>query len=249
MDPRATTWSGLLAVWSDFARSAGALPKTGDLGLLRRSVPAIIGLQALAHALEHMDSLPADEYRAGQDRAALIERTLRSELDSIWKPDPMPEAIARLVTDAEKALRATHEAGYEFVVESDPFQMPIGSGPLREWRERRGFQGFILAARQSKRVRAGLPVLFVGRLHGTPLPKEDLLDLGALLPGCLWGRVPRLRQVYESSDVADTREAKVGPGRPILISIDDLDSPVRDSPEIHTRRTDASGALNARGSL
>ncbi|MBX3388821.1 MAG: hypothetical protein KF691_05140 [Phycisphaeraceae bacterium] len=254
MDPRATTWSGLLAVWSDFARSAGALPKTGNLGLLRRSVPAIIGLQALAHALEHMDCLPGDEYRAGQDRAALIARTLRAEIESIWRPDAMPQEIAHVVAEAEKALRATHEAGYEYVPESDPFQMPVGSEPLRDWRERRRFQGTMVAAPVSKRVRAGLPVLFVGPAYGRPLAKEELLDLGALLPGCLWGRVRRMRQVYETSNSRGTfqvaaTQGKAGVGAEILIPIDDSAGADRDSCQVHVSREGTSEVVNTRGSL
>lgn len=255
MDPKVTTWSGLLAVWSDFARSAGALPKTGELGLLRRSVPAIIGLQALTQALAHIDCLASDEYRAGQDRAALIARTLRSELESIWGPGAIPDAISAIITDAHRTLEATHEAGYEYVVESDPFQMPIGANQLRDWRDRRGFQGAIFAAPAAKRVRAGLPVLFLGPSHGRPLAREELLDLGALLPGCLWSRVPRLRQVLETPSArgmiqtATTSRATPVAGREVMVPIEELEAAESPSREVHTVKVAANGALNSRGSL
>ncbi|MGH7244363.1 MAG: hypothetical protein ACREJD_13205 [Phycisphaerales bacterium] len=206
MDARVTTWSGLLAVWSDFARAAGALPKTGDLGLLRRSVPAIIGLQSLTQALEHIDCLPPDEYCSGQDRASLITRTLRAELNSIWRHDTMPAALVEMLTDADTILERTRRAGYEFVPEADPFAMPVGANEMNAWRTRRGFRGTLFAAPVARRVRAGLPVLFVMAESGKPLAREDLLDLGALLPGCLWGRVKAIRQVYETPDPRGVRQ-------------------------------------------
>jgi len=256
MDPRVTTWSGLLAVWSDFARSAGALPKTGDLGLLRRSVPAIIGLQSLTQALDHVDCLPPEEYCSGQDRAALIIRTLRAELESIWRSDAMPAALREMLDEAQAALQRTHTAGYEFVPESDPFAMPVGPAELNSWRERRSFGGTLFAAPANKRVRAGLPVLFLSAPGGRPLAREDLLDLGALLPGCLWGRVKAIRQVYESSDPRGLRQfvlepGQIGRGIEVLEQLQpggaDTDSTGKS--QIHARPTASPEARNVRGSL
>lgn len=256
MDTRVTTWSGLLAVWSDFARSAGALPKTGDLGLLRRSVPAIIGLQSLTQALEHIDCLPPDEYCSGQDRAALITRTLRAELESIWRSDAMPAALAEMLVEAQAALQRTHAAGYEFVPEADPFTMPVGASELNGWCERRSFRGTIFAPPRAKRLRAGVPALFVTAPSGRPLAREDLLDLGALLPGCLWGRVKGMRQVYESPDPRGLRQFASEPGKPELgtpllqqINTAEAASPSAEAPQIQMRRTVSTEALNLRGSL
>jgi len=244
MDARVTTWSGLLAVWSDFARAAGALPKTGDLGLLRRSVPAIIGLQSLTHALEHIDCLPPDEYCSGQDRAALITRTLRAELESIWRFDAMPATLTEMLVEAETVLQRTHSAGYEFVPEADPFVMPVGAPALNAWRGRRSFGGKVFAAQANKRVRAGLPVLFISALSGRPLAREDLLDLGALLPGCLWGRVKEMRQVFETPDPRGLRQVtaepgQIGVGAEVLqrIGVEGPASTLADGPRIQTLRT------------
>ncbi|MBX3380059.1 MAG: hypothetical protein KF805_08175 [Phycisphaeraceae bacterium] len=256
MDARISTWSGLLAAWSEFARAAGALPKDGNLGLLRRSVPAIIGLQALTHALEHLDCLPPDEYCAGQDRAALTIRTLRSELESIWRDDAMPAVLLELIGDAESVLLQSRSAGYEFVPERDPYLMPVRSMELSEWRARRAFVGLLLAAPAAKRVRAGLPVLFVMATSGKPLAREDLLDLGSLIPGCLWGRVKAMRQVYETADPRGLRQVASAPGRTDLgtellvgLAPESL-STARHKPfEVLLPRGAGNGASNAHGSL
>jgi len=256
MDTRITTWSGLLAAWSDFARAAGALPKTGDLGLLRRSVPAIIGLQSLTQALEHIDCLPPDEYCSGQDRAALITRTLRAELESIWRSDAMPAALSEMLADAQSVLARTHKAGYEFVPESDPFTMPVGATELNAWRARRSFGGTLFAPPRTRRVRAGVPALFISGPNGRPLAREDLLDLGALLPGCLWGRVKSMRQVYEVPDPRGLRQFASEPDQPglgteLLQRIDAAESTPAsaEAPRIQTRRTPSAGASILPGSL
>ena len=45
--PDRLTWAVLLARWTDFARSALALPEVGEPGLVRQSVTDIITLQAV----------------------------------------------------------------------------------------------------------------------------------------------------------------------------------------------------------
>src|SRR5262245_40321112 len=45
------TWPALLGHWTAFAQNSLALPKTADGDRWRAAVPAIIGLQALTHAL------------------------------------------------------------------------------------------------------------------------------------------------------------------------------------------------------
>ncbi|MBS0187653.1 MAG: hypothetical protein JSS51_06260 [Planctomycetes bacterium] len=247
MDVRVTTWSSLLAVWSDFARAAGALPKDGNLGLLRRSVPAIIGLQAVTHALEHIDQLPPEEYSSGQDRASLTIRTLATELESIWRDDAMPKSLRELTSDAAAALEQTRGAGYEFVPETDPAVAP-GHAPLEAWKARRSAAARVFAVGQGKRVRAGLPVAFVAGVGGRPLAREDLLDLAASMPGCLWRRVARMRQVYESPDPRGVRQVEGDAGRTDLGSALLVESAPVPEPKPAPLAT-VSGANAARGSL
>lgn len=51
LEPERLTWAVLLARWTEFARSAVALPKEGEAGLVRQSVADIITLQAVWFAL------------------------------------------------------------------------------------------------------------------------------------------------------------------------------------------------------
>lgn len=252
MDARVTTWSGLLAVWTDFARSAGALPKSGDLGLLRRSVPAIIGLQSLTHALDRIDSLPPEEYSSGQDRAALITRTLRAELEAIWRADAMPAALTEMMSEAQAALERTRDAGYEFIPERDPFVMPLTLSDFSAWRERRGFRGRVFSIAAGRRVRAGVPVVFLAGVGGRPLAKADLLDLGSLLPGCLWGRAHAMRQVYETLEAKGLRQSVGAPGLVGTALLQPIEQAEQDSSgpgHNPVARIASNGALNAHGSL
>lgn len=205
-DSRVLTWSALLAVWSDFARSAGALPKTGDAGLLRRSVPGIIGLQSVTFALQHLDEIPAEEYCSGQDRASLTIRTLESELRSIWQNEAMPTALLGLITDATEALARTRTMGYEYVPEEGGFIQKFEPESLHATLDRSGFDGEFWAVRAGKRVRAGAPVAFIAGLCGRPLTRMLLESVGELFPSCLWSRIPVMRQVYEKPDAKGVRQ-------------------------------------------
>lgn len=205
-DARVLTWSALLAVWSDFARSAGALPKTGDAGLLRRSVPGIIGLQSVTFALQHLDEIPAEEYCSGQDRAALTIRTLEAELRSIWKNESMPAALQELITEAGDTLARTRTMGYEYVPETDGFVQRAESDVLHAALDRGGFEGEFWVVRAGKRVRAGAPVAFIAGPCGRPLTRIFLESLGEHFPACLWGRIPVMRQVFEKPEAKGVRQ-------------------------------------------
>lgn len=200
-DTRAQTWSALLAGWTDFARSAAALPKSGDAGLLRRSVPAIIGLQALTHALHEIDTLPSAEYAPGVDRAAVGVRTLVQELHAIWRGEPMPEALAEIISDARDHLDIASSSGVEFVPADDPYQVPsVDPATIERWIRDYTIDGELWLAPASLVLRASLPVCFLKEPSGRPPTTALLGAIADSLPGCLWRRVPRMRQVYQTLD-------------------------------------------------
>lgn len=200
-DARAQTWSALLAGWTDFARSAAALPKTGDAGLLRRSVPAIIGLQALTHALREIDTLPPAEYAPGVDRASVGVRTLVQELHAIWRGEPMPEALTEIIADAREWLEVAASSGVEFVPADDPYRVPaIDSALLERWIRDYTIDGELWLAPPAFVLRASLPVCFLKEPSGRPPAAALLGAIADALPGCLWRRVPRMRQVYQTID-------------------------------------------------
>jgi hypothetical protein len=100
------TWAALLGRWTDFARSALALPKDADGERWRRSVASIIGLQAVTFALAETPGLPPDEAALGLDRAEILVGRYTDELASIWLGWALPAPLAELIADARAALDA-----------------------------------------------------------------------------------------------------------------------------------------------
>lgn len=96
------TWTALLAKWTEFAKSALALSSEGEGGKLRRSVFALIGLQATTHALAELVWLPKSERAVGLDRAAVLIARYTAELNSVWEGG-LPSEVRELTSDAEKA--------------------------------------------------------------------------------------------------------------------------------------------------
>ncbi|MFN9974670.1 MAG: hypothetical protein ACK58T_32740 [Phycisphaerae bacterium] len=223
-DTRAQTWSALLAGWTDFARSAAALPKSGDAGLLRRSVPAIIGLQALTHAMREIDTLPSAEYAPGVDRASIGVRTLVQELHAIWRGEPMPDALAEIIADARDHLDIASSSGVEFVPVDDPYQVPaIDPSLIERWIRDYTIDGELWLAPASLVLRASLPVCFLKEPSGRPPAAALLGAIADALPGCLWRRVPRMRQVYQTLDASGAVKSfvvkpmnELPVGRPLL---------------------------------
>jgi hypothetical protein len=99
------TWSALLARWMDFAKSAVALPRDGEGGRLRAAVPALIGLQAVTHALAELDQLPPPERGVGLDRAEVLIERYGDDLRAIWN-GTLPAQVSEVVRDARVALEA-----------------------------------------------------------------------------------------------------------------------------------------------
>jgi DNA-binding transcriptional LysR family regulator len=98
------TWATLLARWTDFARSAVALPREGEGGRLRQAVPSLIGLQAVTHALAELDRLPELERSVGLDRAEVLIGRYDAAIGAIWAGEPRPDNVSEFVTDANAAL-------------------------------------------------------------------------------------------------------------------------------------------------
>lgn len=105
----ALTWAGLLGKWTEFARSALALPPTAEGERWKRAVPSIVGLQAVTLALGEVGALPPDELALSLDRAEVLIDRHRAELERNWPGEPLHAALRALITDARHALTAAHE--------------------------------------------------------------------------------------------------------------------------------------------
>ena len=103
------SWALLLAAWTDFAQAAVAIPPGPHAEHWKRSVPAIIELQAATHALCHLDALPARDRHVALDTAEALITSRSAALESLWATNPplaVPSAIVELISDAHSAAAA-----------------------------------------------------------------------------------------------------------------------------------------------
>lgn len=228
---RAMTWAALLGKWTEFAQSALALPDDDEGGRLREAVPAIIGLQAVTHALAELDDLEQDERALGIDRAEMLIRKHAGELNTIWRGEEMPEAIIEIVDDALLALQAVTGSGIEWVVASDQLIAPH-PGDLAIALVAAGFQGDLYLPTPGVPVFEGAPA---GFMTGVDIESEvgsmALVEVPLFLQtgGEITGHEsPVARQVYRQfdfskggpvRDVVRPMDADLVPGQPILVPV------------------------------
>jgi len=103
LEPDRLTWAVLLARWTDFARSAVALPDDGEPGLVRQSVTDIITLQAVWFALRQMDALDPAEQALGLDRAGVLIARHSDAIRSRFSGHTLPEGLQSLLNDVDEA--------------------------------------------------------------------------------------------------------------------------------------------------
>ncbi len=104
LHPDRLTWLVLLARWTDFARSAVALPTDADGRRLRDSIADIITLQAVWFALQHLQELDPAEQALGLDRAGVLIEKHEAALRKRWAD--VPAGIEELIGDAKRQLAA-----------------------------------------------------------------------------------------------------------------------------------------------
>jgi len=109
LDAARLTWAVLLGRWTDFARSAVALPEDAEGRRLRESVADLIGLQAVWFALSQLaelppEAMPADERALGLTRAGVLIDRHEAALRRRFAPDALPEQAEELIADARTAL-------------------------------------------------------------------------------------------------------------------------------------------------
>lgn len=107
LNPKQLTWAALLGRWVEFARSAVALPDDADGRAWKRSIPAIIGLQAVAMALTHSDELDAEQTAVGLDRARVLIERHTAELHEAFGEGELHPMLVEMIEDAWSAVHAT----------------------------------------------------------------------------------------------------------------------------------------------
>jgi hypothetical protein len=213
---KAMTWAALLGKWAEFARSAVALPDDGDEGRLKKSVPDIIALQSITHALAEIDELDADERALGLDRAEIGIREHASAINAIYAGEPMPEALTELIEDARLALAAASGGGLEWTVASESL---LGRHPatLVSILIDAGFKGDLFMPTPGVPLFATSPACFIRQPDGGPIDEELLAAIefsltaqGAEIDGPT--HRPEPRQVYRQFDFS-----KGGPVRDYVV--------------------------------
>ena len=101
LEPERLTWAVLLARWTEFARSAVALPEEGEAGLVRQSVTDIITLQAVWFALSHMDELDTRERGIGLSRAGVLIARHTRAIRARFGDQPLPAELEELIDDVK----------------------------------------------------------------------------------------------------------------------------------------------------
>lgn len=217
-------WAGLLAHWTAFAQSSLALPKTASGERWRSAVPAIIGLQAVTHALAELDGLkPAKagsegegaisvdlqaERALGQDRAAVVIREQSAALHELWRGEPLPEELQDIIGDAKLSLEVCRESGMEWRVRGvdgqgraiDRIELEHAV-ELGEALVDAGFRGDLFVASAGVSVMPGSPAAFArGRFGGDPGPEVRGAVREFLGEADKPTRVARFRQVYRQYD-------------------------------------------------
>ena len=105
------TWAALLAGWVDFARSAVALPDTAEGRAWREAVADIIGLQAVAMALNDADRLDADERALGLDRARILVDGHEKHLVELFGRELLHPQLEELIEDARRGIARVEGLG------------------------------------------------------------------------------------------------------------------------------------------
>lgn len=218
------TWPALLARWTEFARASVAFPKTAEGERWRAAVAPIIALQSVAMALRDLDALAPGGRAGALDMAELLVRRHGAELLQLWRGEPLPGEVDRLLADARSALATARECGVEWrtagarTVTVEPERVAAALRAV-------GFEGDALAAVGGVAVGPGAPVLFLrGAWGGPPEPAAAAAAERALGAGAIERRPVRgPRQVYRQShgggvrDVVLALDSDLPVGRPLLV--------------------------------
>lgn len=180
-DSTPITWSTLLAKWTDFARSAVALPPTGEPGRWRASVADIIALQAVTFALGELDEVrDASERALALDRAEIALRAHAASLHDLWRGEPLPQSLAELVDDCRAVLHAARNCGVEWIVVGEEL---IARHPAELVTQllSGGFAGDLVVPAPGIPLFCGCPAAFLRGPAGNPPADKQIEAVDAFL--------------------------------------------------------------------
>lgn len=226
--PDISTWSALLAHWTEFARASVALPDEGEGGRWKRAVPHVIALQAMAMALAELDRIDDSERAVALDRAEITCRDAAGAIHELWRGEPVPELVVELIDDSRVAFERAANSGVEWVVTSERVACNHPAELVAALRKS-GFAGELFVPSPGVPVFRGAPAAFARGPAGAAPSDEQLALIGRFLGKGKVGEPERIglpRQVYRQFDFAAGGPVKdvvvpmnedLPPGQPVLV--------------------------------
>lgn len=226
----AATWAGLLAQWTEFARTTAKLPASADGERWRAAAGPIIALQAVTFALGDIARVGSGDERAlALDRAEVLIRRHAGELHELWRGEEISPELLALIDDAKASLNMARHSGVQWRATA-PRVVLEHPAALVEDLLAAGFDGDLWVGAPGVPLFMTSPVAFVRARHGgAPAPEivgaigewlddqEFEPDEGKTGKGGKGKRVsgvgaaesvPGLRQVYRQFDFAIGRPVK-----------------------------------------
>ncbi|MCH2139159.1 MAG: hypothetical protein MK074_08940 [Phycisphaerales bacterium] len=185
--PDPTTWTALLAHWTEMVKIARALDGHAEAPLAR-AMPDIITCQALAHALPELDDLTVEQRSLALDRAGVMVGTVEGQMED----GPVHEALDLAFHEAQAALEDARLACAWMLVWDGPDSLEVPAPP--EGVPARGDVGTLLLALPGTIILPGTPVGWWTQRH------EPMLS--HFVPGMLAQPHARGLQVWRTLDDA-----------------------------------------------
>lgn len=228
---RNMTWATLLAHWASLARASMALPDDAEGDRWRAAVPAVIDLQALAHALDDLDQLADPEERAlALDKADMLIQRDAQTLSELWEGQELHPELQALIVDACAAHAAAEEGGVEWVVTAERL---VAEHPaeLVELLLSMGFAGELFVPTPGVPIFRTCPAAFARDAFGASPDRNMCKAIRQFLGGSpVVGkpeRTPFLRMAYRQfdfskggavRDVVEPFDDEPAPGQALLIA-------------------------------
>lgn len=169
------SWATLLSGWIQFAQQAVALPNTEEGQRWKDSVAPTIGLHALTMALGEIEKVDPEERPLAMDRSEIEIKAYVTELNAIWRSEPMPETVIELVEDAKEAWEVAIHEGVAWVVESERF-VSFHPGELGNALLDAGYVGEVLISSPGVEMFKGAPIA-IARNNSGGQPEDDVLRM------------------------------------------------------------------------
>ncbi len=207
LNPRELTWAALLGRWLEFARASVALPPDLEGERWRRSITSIINLQAVTMALGELADLERRQRELGVDKAEMLVRQARGELNRIWRGEEFSDQLREIIDDAAAALRRAEALADLMVCDSEAVA-PRWEASLEALLAAE-FAGTLYVARPGVRLAAGAPFAWAQRGDLEPLlaATKDALPDASIVTG-------RRCQVMRCAD------ARGEPGEDVAVALD-----------------------------